>query len=105
MRVEAGKPRRRTRPPQLEVERTNRLEPIETFIPLASNQRMLEQGEQGHRCEVLGCRRSNAEQQRTRGTLRQGPPGAVVGLDPPAPQQSGDPCRQLAVWGHERARL
>ena len=64
---------------------------------------MLEQSQQRHRCEALGRRIRQREQQRARRRLAQGPAGTVVGNHAPAPEMRRHPPREPAVRSHQRS--
>ena len=55
-----------------------------------------------HRRELLRARRAASASSKVPGaSLGKRPAGAVVGLDPPAPQMRGDPAGKIAVGGDQ----
>src|SRR6185369_7290450 len=74
--VEPFQTTRRPRTAQCAIEDADIVDPFAASLALTAHQRMLEQGEQGHRCQVLGRRRRDSEQQGPRRKLRKRAPRA-----------------------------
>ena len=91
MLVEPVEARARARAAQRQVERANRVEPGEPLVPFPADQRMLEQGQQRDRRQILGRGGGDASSSVPAGVCGQRLAGAVVGLDPPALEMRRDP--------------
>ena len=95
----------RARTAQAAVEHAHVAEPIGPLVTLPADTRMLEQGEQGDRGKLLLGQRDQRQQQCSRRGLRQRPPGAVVGGDPPPRQLRRDTGGKRAVGGYQSGGL